>query len=405
MARPRIIVAGATTAITRRTLERKLLWTPSAPCVHQGYLYALALAQHRHGVLLHHGQLMPTHEHLQVTPTQDNLPEFLRDLHRDAARYLQELLLAQGYDAPQGIWDKRQTHCMRLLDAGAQLAWIQYQHRNCVEAGLVDAVRHYPGWASSLAQLQGATLLIQRPDLYFSPQRPEQIELTFSPVPDLVRAFGRDQRPLIYWLEKEHRRWESAKRAERKASGSRVLGARPLKGIHPFAEPATPREPRGQLRPTFKLGPLLDHRAFEGLSRQEVLKLCCDEKRSFERDHQESLESCRAGKRDALFAAGTYEMAKRHNASAQEPTPHASSPSEPAPSAPQGARPHPAEPSRSPGGVRGPATARARTPAFETRRRTPSRPLDTDKARHAAAGHPQALPKLPQAGAEQPPNT
>ena len=38
---PRIIVPGATTAITRRTTHRKLLFTPFDPLVSQGWLYAM----------------------------------------------------------------------------------------------------------------------------------------------------------------------------------------------------------------------------------------------------------------------------------------------------------------------------------------------------------------------------
>ena len=48
----RIVVKGATTALTRRTAFRKLFWTPSHPLVTQGYLYALAMAQAKTGVLV-----------------------------------------------------------------------------------------------------------------------------------------------------------------------------------------------------------------------------------------------------------------------------------------------------------------------------------------------------------------
>lgn len=86
MTRPRIIVPGATMALTRRTTHRKRLWTPFAKVGHQGWMYALARAQEKHEVLLHHGILQSNHAHTTVMPKEANLPEFLRYLHRESAR-------------------------------------------------------------------------------------------------------------------------------------------------------------------------------------------------------------------------------------------------------------------------------------------------------------------------------
>ena len=309
VAAPRIVVANGTYAITRRTSFRKLLWTPSSPVVHQGYLYALALAQQKTGVQIHHGQLLPTHEHLTVTPTCDNLPDFFRALHRESARYLQELLLASGYDAPESVWDKRQTHAMRLVDAGAQAAWMLYAHTNCVAAGLVERVEDYPGFASDLGWLKGGGTAVKKPDLYYGKDGPEEVELLSTPSSLLHRAFDGDGDAMVYWLRKRARGIEDALRDERRAKGMSVLGAARIKAIHPWSEPRTPRERRGQIIPSFRVDGDGDFEA-----RAALYKALVAERRGFLGEHAESLECWRAGDREVSFPAGTYQMRRLHRA-------------------------------------------------------------------------------------------
>jgi hypothetical protein len=76
MTATRIIVAGATTAITRRTAFRKAFLAPWHELVREIWLYSLALAQAETEVAIHHGVLVINHEHLIVTGLRDNLPEF-----------------------------------------------------------------------------------------------------------------------------------------------------------------------------------------------------------------------------------------------------------------------------------------------------------------------------------------
>lgn len=310
MTAPRIVVAGGTFAITRRTSFRKLFWTPSMPAVHQGYLYALALSQQKYGVEIHHGQLLATHEHLTVTPSRPNLPEFFRALHRESARYLQELLLASGYDAPESVWDKRQTHAMRLVDAGAQAAWMLYAHTNCVAAGLVERVEDYPGFASDFGSMKSGISVVKRPELYFGKEGPEEIELRSTPSPLLHRAFDGDAQAMVYWLRKRARGIEDALRDERRTKGMSVLGAERIKAIHPWSEPRTPRERRGEIIPTFKVDGDGDPEV-----RAELYEALVAERRGFLGDHAEARECWRAGDRSVSFPAGTYLMRALHGAS------------------------------------------------------------------------------------------
>ncbi len=83
MTGPRIVVAGATTALARRTTLRKSLLAPWDPLVEQCWLYALAHAQAVCDVAVHQSVLVINHHHTSVTPARANLPDFAQRLHRD----------------------------------------------------------------------------------------------------------------------------------------------------------------------------------------------------------------------------------------------------------------------------------------------------------------------------------
>ena len=139
MSPPGIYVAGATTAITRRTVLRKAFLAPWDPRVSEVLAYSLADAQRATGVAIHQFVPVVSHYHGDVTPRSDNLPEFLRRLNRDISCGLHTLLCQQRYDAPRELFDDRPTHRMRLLDAAAQASQLVYHYVNNVAAGLVRA--------------------------------------------------------------------------------------------------------------------------------------------------------------------------------------------------------------------------------------------------------------------------
>ncbi|MCA9639894.1 MAG: hypothetical protein KC492_04340, partial [Myxococcales bacterium] len=72
-ARP--VVRGATLAITRRTNMRKAFLAPWHDLVPQIIGYAYADAAYETGVELHHGTTNITHQHWELTGTQENAPE------------------------------------------------------------------------------------------------------------------------------------------------------------------------------------------------------------------------------------------------------------------------------------------------------------------------------------------
>jgi hypothetical protein len=277
----RIIVAGATTAITRRTTMRKAFLAPWHPGVQQAWLYALADAQRRTGVAVHHGILPITHEHLTATPEKDNLPEFTQLLHHDVSCALNTLLARERYDQPGELFDKRSAHYMRLCDAPAQSTHLVYEYLNCVAAGIVDRPEDMPGYSFDFDLWLRGHLEVPRPDFYFGKDRPEVIRLEVTPPPLLYAAFDGDMQALVYWMKRLATDGARQLRAQRKGA---VLGARRVTRLHPWSEPRTLRETRGKPIPSFRIGT-------RGIVGQELHIQAALEVRGFRLCNREALEA------------------------------------------------------------------------------------------------------------------
>src|SRR5690606_33467208 len=92
----------------------------------------------------------------------------------------------------------------------------------------------------------------------------------------------------------------------------------PLRAIHPWSEPKTSRERRGESIPTFKV----DGDGNPDV-RAQLHEALVAERRGFLGEHAEALEGWRAGDRSVSFPAGTYLMRALHGASVAPPHPGA----------------------------------------------------------------------------------
>jgi putative transposase len=299
---PRIIVPGATTALTRRTTLRKAFLAPWHPLVSQVWLYALADAQRATQVAVHHAISVINHHHLTVTPQVDNLPEFTQRFHHNVSRALNVLLEREHYDTPGQVFDGRSAHYMRLLDAPAQASQLVYEHNNCVAAGLVSRPEHMPDHAFDFALWRRGYIDVDRPPVYFSADRPRQIRLYVTPPPLLFAAFGGDLDWLIYHMRRTS---EDAGRTLRAARNRPALGAQRVARLHPWSEPRTLREPGGSRIPTFRIGA-------RGLVGTETAVSAALETREFRLEHRDARIGRRAGDQGTVFPYGTYEMREQH---------------------------------------------------------------------------------------------
>jgi putative transposase len=310
MTAPRIIVAGATTAITRRTTLRKAFLAPWHPLVGEIWQYALAYAQQQTGVAVHHGICVITHHHLTVTPQARNLPEFTHLFHKEVSRALNALLARERYDQPRELFDGRKPHYMRLLDAPAQATQIVYEHSNCVAAGLVNRPEHMPGTWFDFDLWKRGYLDVERPDVYFSDELPDVIRLQVTPPPLLFEAFGGDLDRLVHHMRRTS---ECAARTLRAARNRPPLGAQRIMRLHPWSEPRTLRESGGRRVPTFRIGA-------RGILGRKLAVDAATETREFRRQYADARSQWCTESREHRFPYGTYAMRVQH-AAAVEPAP------------------------------------------------------------------------------------
>ena len=309
---PRIIVSGATVAVTRRTTLRKAFLGPWEPRVAQCWLYALADAQRHTGVAVNHFVSVVTHHHVSVTLEQPNLPEFSRRFHADVSCSLNTLLAEQRYDAPRELFDGRQAHYMRLLDAPAQSTQLVYERLNCVAAGLVSRPEHMPGDCFDFELWKTGHIEVERPALYFDRSRPDVIRMPLSPPPLLLHAFGGDIERLVYQMK---RLCEYGGQQLRAARARPPMGARAVQRLHPWSEPRTLRERGRQRIPTFRIGA-------RGIDGRAVASAAAEETHEFRKEHRQVRLACRDGGTDVKYPFGTY-GARVYQGAAVEPEPKA----------------------------------------------------------------------------------
>ncbi len=307
MTAPHITVAGATTAITRRTSFRKGFLAPWHPLVRDIWLYSLADAQRHTNVAIHHGVMVINHHHLDVTPSSGNLPEFTRRVHVDMSCALNTLLARERYDAPRELWDGRIPHYMRLLDAAAQASHLVYEHVNCVAAGLVDRPEHMPDHVFDFGLWRTGCLEVDRPPVYFDSKRPERLRLYVTPPPLLYLAFGGDLDALIHHMGCLS---ENAIRSLRAARKRSVAGARRIIRLHPWSEPRSLRESGGERVPSFRIGA-------RGVVAVRMNVEAARETRHFRDAHESARLARRDGDYTQVFPYGTYAMRVVHGASVE----------------------------------------------------------------------------------------
>jgi len=182
---------------------RKAFLAPWHPLVEHIRLWFLAKAQVETGVAIHAVHDVITHHHTRVTPSEDNLPRFTRLVHGETSKALNALLAHERYDAPGEIFDDRQTHYMRLLDAEAMASQHVYEHLNTVAAGLVSRPEHMPGLKLSHDRWRSGVVVVPRPPIYVDPRtNPSELPLYLTPDPELYWAFDGDLGALLQRLDR-----------------------------------------------------------------------------------------------------------------------------------------------------------------------------------------------------------
>jgi hypothetical protein len=161
-----------------------------------------------------------------------------------------------------------------------------------------------PGFVFDFGLWKVGYIDVPRPDFYFSKRQPEVLRLEVTPPPLLYRAFGGDIDKLVYAMERLVEQGLRELRAKRR---SEPLGARRITRLHPWSEPRTLRETRGQRIPTFRIGA-------RGIVGQQQHIEAALETRAFRQEHRDVRLARASGDVEREAPYGTYLMRVRHGA-------------------------------------------------------------------------------------------
>jgi REP element-mobilizing transposase RayT len=292
MTAPRQVLPGASYLVTRRCAQRQFLLRPSK-ATNDTYLFVLALAAQRFGILIHAFCVLSNHVHLVLTDPHARLPAFLQ---------LLDALVARAMNASLGRWESfwaPDTYsAVKLETAQDVVDKIAYVLANPVAAGLVATGSAWPGLWSAPESMGGAPLLARRPKHFFDPKGglPDTVALPLTLPPGFDSA-EQLRAEVVRALEAR----EDAERSRRRGRGG-FLGVRRVLAQKPMARPA-PGEPRRGLNPRIA--------ARDKWKRIEALGRLVD----FLGSYRRAWAARCAGDSDAVFPCGTYLMRVVHGVS------------------------------------------------------------------------------------------
>ena len=302
MSDARLVAPGLTVFVTRRTVCRFYLLRPDHELT-EAFLYCLAVAAEKFGVVVHAGCLMSTHMHLVFTDPRGVYPDFLQYLNRIFAN-VTKVLRGWGHE----VFDAAGPSVVILRTPEAVVDKCAYTIANPVACGAVKSHRDWPGFFTRVEDMGKLRRIVRRPARYFSPtgEMPETAELRIELCEMLVETHGEaaSRRLVADALEAQ----EKAARAEVRARGHAFLGARRVRKASPYKR-AKAYEVFGALDPNW---------ATKGGGKEAYLEEA-ERYRTFQADYRRAWDRWASGDRDVIFPFGTWVMRVRHGARCAEP--------------------------------------------------------------------------------------
>ena len=287
MTRPRQVLPGTSYLLTRRTVQRQYLLSPSR-LIDQTYLYCLGVAAQKYGVTLHAAVAMSNHHHPVATDAQGQVPAFMGWLDEFVAKTLNVSL-----GRWEALWAPGSYSAVSCETPDDTLRAMTYAATNPVRAGAVCRADLWPGVNILPADL-GRPIKVKKPRTFFrrGGPLPDEVELVFLPPPGFEHLSLDEFRAL--WQQQIDEE-EARLRAERKAKGLGFAGRQAVRKQSRYAFPKHPSKRRG-LNPRVKC-------------RDKRLRIAALERlQRFWQEHHAARERFKAGVRDVLFPAGTYWM-------------------------------------------------------------------------------------------------
>jgi len=237
---PRRIIPGATQFITRRCSRREFrLSTDQNLKDLMGY--CMAVSAERHGVQVHAVMCMPNHYHSVVSDPLGRLPDFMRDLNSVAARGL------NGEQSRwEAVWSSQRSSQVALVDREDIWRKLVYTLTNPATAGLVDRLSQWPGFKTRPVDIERAPRVFRRPKIRLFGERstmPDEATLELT-VPEAMSDMT--TKAFVEELQMRVAQREAELRAERRAAGGRVLGAREIRQLRHDESPRSKAVRRGR---------------------------------------------------------------------------------------------------------------------------------------------------------------
>lgn len=239
MSLPRRIVPGKTWMLTRRCTQRQFLLRPDDE-VNNAFLYCLLEAAQKFGVSVLLAQMLANHVHVVLHDPEGNVVELVHRFHTHLAKCI------NAYRGRwENMWSSEPPCLVELVALDDVVDKLVYVATNPVEDGLVDAVHHWPGPATTRALLDGRPVRARRPWFLFRDDgpMPEEVSGTFT-----IPAELGPQAQIVEVVRERIAAVEDRCARARAATGRPVLGRRQILRQSWCAAPTT-HEPRRNLRP------------------------------------------------------------------------------------------------------------------------------------------------------------
>lgn len=287
MTAPRQILEGTTYLVTRRCAQRQLLLSPSE-LVNEVFLYVLAVAAARFGILVHAYCVLSNHFHLVVTDPEARLPAFHQFLDGLVARALNA-----AHGRWEAFWAPNSYSAVALTTPSDIVDKAAYTLSNPVLAGLVRSARQWPGLWSAPERIGGQPIAVRRPDHFFDPDGtlPDEATLQLAPPRGFasISDFHEQLTAALAVLEAE---------AVRERRGG-FLGSARVLAQRPTSRPAS-IEPRRTMKPRVA--------ARDKWKRIEALGRVVE----FVAAYRAAWLARRSGKSRVIFPSGTYQLRVVH---------------------------------------------------------------------------------------------
>jgi putative transposase len=225
--------------LSRRTTQRQFLLRPD-DATNNNYVYCLAEAALRFGIVVLITQMMSNHHHTIFYDPHGLVNEFMEHFHKMFARS-QNALRGRW----ENLWASEPPSLVQLVDREDVIRKMVYVATNPVKDGLVERVHHWPAANALAALMHKRPLRAHRPSHFFreNGRMPETVELELS-IPEHLG----DRDSLVAEVAARSARLEEEFRTERIKAGRPILGRRRVLD-QDWRDSPRSKEARREIRP------------------------------------------------------------------------------------------------------------------------------------------------------------